>query len=217
MKYSKCYCKTPVHISTLASELDGLQGEDFKVRLAEVIGSYCPYDNNSKFGRAFNRIESAQKGSQVFNYSVSGDDWTFTATIICEDWEDEINADFMPYFELTKTDITVIKSRISEYLGLERVKKQFPADMAARIENRKKGGFTLWGAVHSELSDGIPKLIKTDLENAINDIFVKYQTALNIESGDIEPLKAYDLEVKTDAMTALIAEVLKAQYEDTLQ
>lgn len=217
MKYSKCYCVTPVHISTLADELDGLQGEDFKVRLAEVIGSYCPYDDKSKFGRAFNRIESAQKGSQVFDYSASGDDWTFTATIICEDWEDEINADFMPYFELSKTDITVIKSRISEFLGIERVKEHFPAEMAARVEDRKKRGFTVWGAMHSEFSDGIPALIEEDVEKAINDIFLKYQNALNIESGDIEPFQALSLEVNTKSVSRLVTEVLKAQFEDSLQ
>ena len=45
------------------------------------------------------------------------------------------------------------------------------------------------------------------IEEKINDIFLKYQTANDIKSGDITPLQAFQLEELQNKLTDLIMNV----------
>lgn len=113
MKYYKCTCKTTVHKCDLA-DLKGLNNEEFKNQLAFIIGSWCMFDKDSHTGRGFRKIESAAKGNKCFDWEKHGDTWTFTATVICEDYEDYINADYHPYFDMTEMDYSAIRSCIED-------------------------------------------------------------------------------------------------------
>ena len=53
--------------------------------------------------------------------------------------------------------------------------------------------------------------IKTELENAVQDLFIKYQNAAGIMSGDVEPCDALKLDNAMDATAAIIAGILSKQ------
>lgn len=72
------------------------------------------FRNDSHIGRGFNKIESATRGNQVFKWNRDGDEWTFTATVIGLDYEDEINCEYLPFFEITDEDYKAISEAISE-------------------------------------------------------------------------------------------------------
>lgn len=114
MKYYKCLCNTNLHTADLM-ELEGCSNEELKERLGELIGGFCQFYNDSKFGRGFRQYESAAKGNQVFSWTKNGHDWHFTATIICCDYEDEINADFEPFFEMSTTDYVAIRATMEQF------------------------------------------------------------------------------------------------------
>ena len=113
MKYYKCTCKTTVHKYDL-DDLKGLNNEEFKNKLAEIIGCWCKFEDDSHVGRGFRKIESAAKGNKYFDWEKHGDTWTFTATVIEADYEDYINADFLPYFDMTEMDYSAIRSCIED-------------------------------------------------------------------------------------------------------
>lgn len=55
--------------------------------------------------------------------------------------------------------------------------------------------------------------IIADIGDALDDIFIRYQTELGIESGDIHPSDAWELWECTDNMADLIAKILDAQAQ----
>ena len=59
-----------------------------------------------------------------------------------------------------------------------------------------------------ELEQALKEGITQELENAVNNLFIKYQNQLGINSGDIEPLQACRLEELTSQLSNLIYEVL---------
>ena len=54
-------------------------------------------------------------------------------------------------------------------------------------------------------------MIDSLLDDAVNDIFLKMQKEFYIDSGDIEPLDAYELCDKEHELTMLIGKVLRKQ------
>lgn len=114
MMYYKCTCTTTVTTDDLVDDLKGLGKNEFKEKLAEVIGFWCNFGNDSHFGRAFRKYESAAKGKSILDWKKDGNEWTFVGTVICHDWEDEINVDFTPYFEVTNEMYEAIMDSISE-------------------------------------------------------------------------------------------------------
>jgi hypothetical protein len=53
--------------------------------------------------------------------------------------------------------------------------------------------------------------IKTELENAVQDLFIKFQNAAGIVSGDVEPLDALALDEAIETTAAIIAGILSKQ------
>lgn len=51
--------------------------------------------------------------------------------------------------------------------------------------------------------------ILNDIDTAVNEIFYKYQTELNITSGDIEPLQQYALDEHQKKLSEIIMDVLQ--------
>ncbi len=116
MRYSKDTCVTTVSLENLADDLYGAETkEEFKKMLANSIGGWCAFGSDCHFGREFLKEESAAKGKQCFKWEKHDDEITFTATLIGEDYEDEINWAFYPFFELTDADYEAIKTCIEEY------------------------------------------------------------------------------------------------------
>lgn len=56
--------------------------------------------------------------------------------------------------------------------------------------------------------------IAADLENAIDDIFQKYQDELNIEDGGIDPLLAFNLENAQNELAKIIHDAI--QYQNVM-
>lgn len=54
-------------------------------------------------------------------------------------------------------------------------------------------------------------MIYSLLDDAVNDICFKIQTEFNIDSGDIEPLDAYELCEKEHELTMLIGRIIRKQ------
>ena len=53
--------------------------------------------------------------------------------------------------------------------------------------------------------------IRAELENAVQDLFIKYQNAAGIVSGDVDPCDALELDNAMDATAAIIAGILSRQ------
>ena len=54
-------------------------------------------------------------------------------------------------------------------------------------------------------------MIYSLLDGAVNDIFLKMQMELHIDSGDIEPFDAYELYKKEHELSMIIGRVLREQ------
>lgn len=55
--------------------------------------------------------------------------------------------------------------------------------------------------------------IKEDLENKINEIYLKYQDRFDIQSGDIYPEQLFRQDELLDALAKLISEVLECEMK----
>ena len=53
--------------------------------------------------------------------------------------------------------------------------------------------------------------IRAELENAVQDLFIKYQNAAGIVSGDVDPLDALALDEAMETTAAIIAGILSRQ------
>lgn len=51
------------------------------------------------------------------------------------------------------------------------------------------------------------------IENRVEDIFIDFQNAMEIKSGDISPLDALELEKRERSLATMIADILVYQKE----
>lgn len=51
------------------------------------------------------------------------------------------------------------------------------------------------------------------LKDRVEDIFIDFQNAMEIKSGDISPLDALELEKRESSLTTMIADILVYQKE----
>lgn len=56
--------------------------------------------------------------------------------------------------------------------------------------------------------------IREKIEDAINEIFIDYQIAYEIECGDIQPLDDLELEETTDKLAEIVQRVLQYQFDN---
>lgn len=65
----------------------------------------------------------------------------------------------------------------------------------------------------NHIRENIKEDIYRDLGDAINDIFVKYQTELGINSGDITPYELWEMEDLADELADIITKILDAEAQ----
>lgn len=134
------------------AELHGLDNEKMKEQLADLIGSFCHFDSNSTIGkRGYKKPESAMTGKQIFDWQKSGFEWTFTATVIWKDYEDEVNGEFLPFFEMSACDYIALRACLDQWLTVCEIKKEFPPELAERITNRVLSGYSVDSAIQYEI------------------------------------------------------------------
>lgn len=59
------------------------------------------------------------------------------------------------------------------------------------------------------------KQIKSDVEEKVNEVFLKHQEMLGIKSGDINPFDQIDLDSAIEDLSNIIAKVLKYEFNYT--
>lgn len=57
--------------------------------------------------------------------------------------------------------------------------------------------------------------IKSDVEEKINEVFLKHQEMLGIKSGDIDPFDQVELDDIIENLSDIIAKVLKYEFNYT--
>lgn len=107
--YTRCLCKSTFPIE----ELDGVlsSNDNFKtaLRLAELIGKWCMFEEGSEMGREFDRCcDALWECKGIFRFTASSDEITFTADIVFEEEPDDDVGESMqliPGFNLSSLDI----------------------------------------------------------------------------------------------------------------